>query len=150
MSEEKNKSEATAAAPRSVVEFASSSPAPKRVREDNSHVPLIIPVSVPVKKLDAQDITREKGEDGKQQRFLVNDHGIADSKPSVIVTRRRSNRNLNMDSSAQVDLGARDVNLPAYISLYVNSQPSQGNSLLVLGNRMSALTVEPLTKEAVH
>ncbi|XP_026526840.1 ELM2 and SANT domain-containing protein 1 [Notechis scutatus] len=101
MSEEKNKSEATAAAPRSVVEFVSSSPAQKRVREDNSHVPLIIPVSVPVKKLDAQDTTREKGEDGKQQRFLVNDHGIAESKPSVIVTRRRSNRNLNMDSSAQ-------------------------------------------------
>uniref|UniRef100_A0A670XWY8 Mitotic deacetylase associated SANT domain protein n=1 Tax=Pseudonaja textilis TaxID=8673 RepID=A0A670XWY8_PSETE len=101
MSEEKNKSEATAAAPRSVVEFVSSSPAQKRAREDNSHVPLIIPVSVPVKKLDAQDTAREKGEDGKQQRFLVNDHGIAESKPSVIVTRRRSNRNLNMDSSAQ-------------------------------------------------
>ncbi|XP_063145930.1 mitotic deacetylase-associated SANT domain protein [Candoia aspera] len=101
MSEEKNKSEAAVAAPRSVVEFASSSPAPKRAREDNSHVPLIIPVSVPVRKLDAQDIAREKGEDGKQQRFLANDHGISDSKPSVIVTRRRSNRNLNMDMSAQ-------------------------------------------------
>ncbi|XP_070614241.1 mitotic deacetylase-associated SANT domain protein isoform X2 [Erythrolamprus reginae] len=70
MSEEKNKSEATVAAPRSVVEFASSSPAPKRVREDNSHVPLIIPVSVPVKKQDAEDITRGKDEDGRQQRFL--------------------------------------------------------------------------------
>uniref|UniRef100_A0ACB8G3R9 Uncharacterized protein n=1 Tax=Sphaerodactylus townsendi TaxID=933632 RepID=A0ACB8G3R9_9SAUR len=100
-SEEKNKSEVVAAAPRSVVEYASSPPAPKKVREDSSIVPLIIPVSVPVKRLDCQDIGREKGEEGKLQRFLTNDRGLSQSKPSVIVTRRRSCRNLNTDISAQ-------------------------------------------------
>ncbi|XP_054826629.1 mitotic deacetylase-associated SANT domain protein [Eublepharis macularius] len=100
-SEEKNRSEAVAAAPRSVVEYASSPPAPKRTREDSSLVPLIIPVSVPVRRLDSQDVGREKGEEGKFQRFMTNDRGLSESKPSVIVTRRRSNRNLNMDMSAQ-------------------------------------------------
>ncbi|XP_042321927.1 mitotic deacetylase-associated SANT domain protein isoform X2 [Sceloporus undulatus] len=97
--EEKNNSEAVAAAPRSVVEFASSSPAPKRAREDSSLVPLIIPVSVPVRRLDLQEIGRERSEDSKH--FMTNDRGVLESKPSVIVTRRRSNRNLNMDTTAQ-------------------------------------------------
>lgn len=94
-----------ATALKSVVEFASSPPAPKRAREESSIVPLIIPVSVPVRRLDPQEVTREKSEEGKLQRFMTNDRGLSESKPSVIVTRRRSNRNLNMDMSAQVDLG---------------------------------------------
>lgn len=101
-SEEMNQSEVAATAPRSVVEFAGSSPAPKRAREDSSLVPLIIPVSVPVRRLDSQDVGRERGEEGKLQRFLANDRGPSESKPSVIVTRRRSNRNFNTDMSAQV------------------------------------------------
>ncbi|XP_044291812.1 mitotic deacetylase-associated SANT domain protein isoform X2 [Varanus komodoensis] len=102
-SEEKSTSEVpAAAAAKSVVEFASSSPAPKRAREDSSLLPLIIPVSVPVRRLDVQDLGREKSEDGKlQQQFMTHDRGVSDSKPSVIVTRRRSNRNLNMDLAAQ-------------------------------------------------
>ncbi|XP_060117796.1 mitotic deacetylase-associated SANT domain protein isoform X1 [Heteronotia binoei] len=100
-SEEKNRSEVAAAAPKSVVEYASSPPAPKKAREDSSLVPLIIPVSVPVRRLDSHDTGREKGEEGKLQRFMTNDRGLSESKPSVIVTRRRSNRNLNTDVSAQ-------------------------------------------------
>lgn len=100
-SEEMNKSEVAATAPRSVVEFAGSSSAPKRAREDSSLVPLIIPVSVPVRRLDSQVIGREKAEEGKLQRFAANDRGPSESKPSVIVTRRRSNRNFNTDMSAQ-------------------------------------------------
>lgn len=87
---------------KSVVEFASSSPAPKRVREDNSLVPLIIPVSVPVRKIDFQSIGKEKSEDGKLQRGQTNDRAPCERKPSVIVTRRRSNRNTNMETSNQV------------------------------------------------
>uniref|UniRef100_A0A8V5FVF0 Uncharacterized protein n=1 Tax=Melopsittacus undulatus TaxID=13146 RepID=A0A8V5FVF0_MELUD len=78
-------------AAKSVVEFASSSPAPKRAREDNSLVPLIIPVSVPVRKIDLQNLGKEKSEDGKLQRSQTNDRAPCERKPSVIVTRRRSN-----------------------------------------------------------
>ncbi|XP_053142080.1 mitotic deacetylase-associated SANT domain protein isoform X2 [Hemicordylus capensis] len=105
-SEEKNKSDMAATAPRSVVEFAGSSPAPKRTREDSNLMPLIIPVSVPVMRLDPQDVGRDNGEDGKLQRFISNDRGLSESKPSVIVTRRRSNRNLNMDMLAQHESAA--------------------------------------------
>ncbi|XP_068873562.1 mitotic deacetylase-associated SANT domain protein [Aphelocoma coerulescens] len=89
------------AASKSVVEFASSSPAPKKAREDNSLVPLIIPVSVPVRKIDLQSLEKEKSEDGKLQRGQTNDRAPCERKPSVIVTRRRSNRNTNMDTSSQ-------------------------------------------------
>lgn len=90
------------AASKSVVEFASSSPAPKKAREDNSLVPLIIPVSVPVRKIDLQSLEKERSEDGKLQRGQTNDRAPCERKPSVIVTRRRSNRNTNMDPSSQV------------------------------------------------
>uniref|UniRef100_A0A8B9C2D7 ELM2 and Myb/SANT domain containing 1 n=13 Tax=Neognathae TaxID=8825 RepID=A0A8B9C2D7_9AVES len=86
---------------KSVVEFASSSPAPKKAREDSSLVPLIIPVSVPVRKIDLQNLGKEKPEDGKLQRGQTNDRGPCERKPSVIVTRRRSNRNTNMETSNQ-------------------------------------------------
>ncbi|XP_014805834.1 PREDICTED: ELM2 and SANT domain-containing protein 1 isoform X2 [Calidris pugnax] len=88
-------------AAKNVVEFAGSSPAPKRAREDNSLVPLIIPVSVPVRKIDLQSLGKEKSEDGKLQRGQTNDRTPCDRKPSVIVTRRRSNRNTNMETSNQ-------------------------------------------------
>ncbi|XP_074765719.1 mitotic deacetylase-associated SANT domain protein [Athene noctua] len=88
-------------AAKSVVEFASSPPAPKRAREDNSLVPLIIPVSVPVRKIDFQSLGKEKSEDGKLQKGQANDRSPCERKPSVIVTRRRSNRNANMETSNQ-------------------------------------------------
>lgn len=92
-------------AAKSVVEFASSSPAPKKAREDSSLVPLIIPVSVPVRKIDLQNLEKEKSEDGKLQRGQTNDRTPYERKPSVIVTRRRSNRNTNMETSNQVWAG---------------------------------------------
>ncbi|XP_021259111.1 ELM2 and SANT domain-containing protein 1 isoform X2 [Numida meleagris] len=88
-------------AAKSVVEFASSSPSPKKAREDSSLVPLIIPVSVPVRKIDLQNLEKEKSEDGKLQRGQTNDRTSSERKPSVIVTRRRSNRNTNMETSNQ-------------------------------------------------
>uniref|UniRef100_A0A8C0BHR2 Mitotic deacetylase associated SANT domain protein n=1 Tax=Buteo japonicus TaxID=224669 RepID=A0A8C0BHR2_9AVES len=101
---EEKKSVLIAPAPtaaKSVVEFASSSPAPKRAREDNSLVPLIIPVSVPVRKIDLQSLGKEKSEDGKLQRGQTNDRAPCERKPSVIVTRRRSNRSTNVETSNQ-------------------------------------------------
>ncbi|RMC00507.1 hypothetical protein DUI87_23121 [Hirundo rustica rustica] len=89
------------AASKSVVEFASSSPAPKKAREDSSLVPLIIPVSVPVRKIDLQSLEKEKSEDGKLLRGQTNDRAPCERKPSVIVTRRRSNRSTNMETSSQ-------------------------------------------------
>ncbi|KAL9849722.1 mitotic deacetylase-associated SANT domain protein isoform 1-T2 [Geothlypis trichas] len=104
-SEEKKSVLVTAPGPtatsKSVVEFASSSPAPKKAREDNSLVPLIIPVSVPVRKIDLQSLEKEKSEDGKLQKGQTNDRAPCERKPSVIVTRRRSNRNTNMETSSQ-------------------------------------------------
>ncbi|KAJ7403192.1 ELM2 and SANT domain-containing protein 1 [Pitangus sulphuratus] len=103
-SEEKKSVLVTAPGPtaaKSVVEFASSSPAPKKAREDNSLVPLIIPVSVPVRKIDLQSLEKEKSEDGKLLRGQTNDRGPCERKPSVIVTRRRSNRNTNVETSSQ-------------------------------------------------
>ncbi|XP_054256465.1 mitotic deacetylase-associated SANT domain protein [Indicator indicator] len=103
-SEEKKSAMIGASGPtaaKSVVEFASSSPAPKRTREDNSLVPLIIPVSVPVRKIDLQSLGKEKSEDGKLQKGQTNDRAPCERKPSVIVTRRRSNRNTNMETSNQ-------------------------------------------------
>uniref|UniRef100_A0A8C8VGH8 Mitotic deacetylase associated SANT domain protein n=1 Tax=Pelusios castaneus TaxID=367368 RepID=A0A8C8VGH8_9SAUR len=102
-SEEKKKNVVAAAptAAKGVLEFASSPQASKRPREDSSLVPLIIPVSVPVRKFDLQAIGKEKGEEGKLQRVLTNDRGLSERKPSVIVTRRRSNRSSNMESSIQ-------------------------------------------------
>ncbi|KFO70145.1 ELM2 and SANT domain-containing protein 1, partial [Cuculus canorus] len=88
-------------AAKSVVEFAGSSSTPKRPREDNSLVPLIIPVSVPVRKIDLQSLGKEKSEDGKLQRSQTNDRTPCERKPSVIVTRRRSNRNTNVETSNQ-------------------------------------------------
>ncbi|KFP32272.1 ELM2 and SANT domain-containing protein 1, partial [Colius striatus] len=88
-------------AAKSVVEFASSSPPPKKAREDNSLVPLIIPVSVPVRKIDLQSLGKDKSEDGKLQRGQTNDRAPCERKPSVIVTRRRSNRSTNMETSNQ-------------------------------------------------
>ncbi|NWH80298.1 EMSA1 protein, partial [Piaya cayana] len=88
-------------AAKSVVEFASSSSTPKRPREDNSLVPLIIPVSVPVRKIDLQSLGKEKSDDGKLQRGQTNDRAPCEGKPSVIVTRRRSNRNTNVETSNQ-------------------------------------------------
>uniref|UniRef100_A0A8D0KW94 Mitotic deacetylase associated SANT domain protein n=1 Tax=Strix occidentalis caurina TaxID=311401 RepID=A0A8D0KW94_STROC len=103
-SEEKKSVLITAPGPtaaKTVVEFASSPPAPKRAREDNSLVPLIIPVSVPVRKIDFQSLGKEKSEDGKLQKGQTNDRSPCERKPSVIVTRRRSNRNTNMETSNQ-------------------------------------------------
>ncbi|KFZ58634.1 ELM2 and SANT domain-containing protein 1, partial [Podiceps cristatus] len=88
-------------AAKSVVEFAGSSPVPKRAREDNSLTPLIIPVSVPVRKIDLQSLGKEKADDGKLQRGQSNDRAPCERKPSVIVTRRRSNRSSNMETSNQ-------------------------------------------------
>ncbi|XP_069714260.1 mitotic deacetylase-associated SANT domain protein [Phaenicophaeus curvirostris] len=88
-------------AAKSVVEFASSSSTPKRPREDNSLMPLIIPVSVPVRKIDLQSLGKEKSDDGKLQRGQTNDRAPCERKPSVIVTRRRSNRNTNVETSNQ-------------------------------------------------
>ncbi|NXR07869.1 EMSA1 protein, partial [Semnornis frantzii] len=103
-SEEKKSMMVAASGPtaaKSVVEFASSSPALKRAREDNNLVPLIIPVSVPVRKIDLQSLGKEKSEDGKLQKGQTNERTPCERKPSVIVTRRRSNRNTNMESSNQ-------------------------------------------------
>ncbi|NXH09504.1 EMSA1 protein, partial [Bucco capensis] len=101
-SEEKKSVTIAASGPtaaKSVVEFASS--APKRPQEDNSLMPLIIPVSVPVRKIDLQSLGKEKSEDAKLQKGQTNDRAPCERKPSVIVTRRRSNRNTNMETSNQ-------------------------------------------------
>lgn len=62
-------------------------------------VPLIIPVSVPVRTVGPTEVAQIGGadEDGKGLEQYPTEH-----KPSVIVTRRRSTRVPGTDAAAQV------------------------------------------------
>lgn len=97
-SEEKRKSVLTSTT-KCGVEFSEPSLAAKRAREDPGLVPLIIPVSVPVRAVDPTEVAQVGGvdEDGKDLNQHPTEH-----KPSVIVTRRRSTRIPGTDASAQV------------------------------------------------
>nr|XP_020762518.1 ELM2 and SANT domain-containing protein 1 isoform X1 [Odocoileus virginianus texanus]XP_020762519.1 ELM2 and SANT domain-containing protein 1 isoform X1 [Odocoileus virginianus texanus]XP_020762520.1 ELM2 and SANT domain-containing protein 1 isoform X1 [Odocoileus virginianus texanus]XP_020762521.1 ELM2 and SANT domain-containing protein 1 isoform X1 [Odocoileus virginianus texanus] len=101
-SEEKRKS-VLASTTKCGVEFSEPSLA-KRAREDSGMVPLIIPVSVPVRAVDPTEAAQAGGvdEDGKGP-----EQNPAEHKPSVIVTRRRSTRIPGTDAPAQ----AEDMNV---------------------------------------
>ena len=75
----------------------------KRPRDD-SLLPLVIPVSVPVRRQEPSSPDRERAALASswplRHGFL--DSGLSDHKPSVIVTRRRSLRNSLSESSGQV------------------------------------------------
>lgn len=81
------------------MEFSEPSLAAKRAREDSGMVPLIIPVSVPVRAVDPTEAAQAGGvdEDGRGP-----EQNPAEHKPSVIVTRRRSTRIPGTDAPAQV------------------------------------------------
>uniref|UniRef100_A0A8C0CN63 Mitotic deacetylase associated SANT domain protein n=1 Tax=Balaenoptera musculus TaxID=9771 RepID=A0A8C0CN63_BALMU len=102
-SEEKRKS-VLASTTKCGVEFSEPSLAAKRAREDSGMVPLIIPVSVPVRAVDPTEAAQAGGvdEDGKGPEQNPTEH-----KPSVIVTRRRSTRIPGTDAPAQ----AEDMNV---------------------------------------
>ncbi|XP_071771762.2 uncharacterized protein mideasb [Centroberyx gerrardi] len=75
----------------------------KRPRDD-SLLPLVIPVSVPVRRQDPSSPDREEaalGSGWPPRPSNPQDLGRADHKPSVIVTRRRSLRNSLSESSEQ-------------------------------------------------
>lgn len=103
-SEEKRKS-VLASTAKCGVEFSEpSSLAAKRAREDSGMLPLIIPVSVPVRTVDPSEAAQAGGvdEDGKGPEHHPTEH-----QPSVIVTRRRSTRVPGTDAPAQ----AEDMNV---------------------------------------
>ncbi|XP_029454534.1 ELM2 and SANT domain-containing protein 1 isoform X2 [Rhinatrema bivittatum] len=100
LTEEKQKSIPS----RTNVEFANSPPS-KRVREESNLTPLIIPVSVPVRKIDFLDFGQQKGEEGQPQRISAYDRGPSELEPTVIVTRQRSCRT-NMEPVAQDEQAA--------------------------------------------
>ncbi|KAK5917182.1 hypothetical protein CgunFtcFv8_012092 [Champsocephalus gunnari] len=75
----------------------------KRPRDD-SLLPLVIPVSVPVRRLDPSSPDRDDSalaSTWPQRPLNPQDFGRSDHKPSVIVTRRRSLRNSLSESSEQ-------------------------------------------------
>ncbi|XP_010777248.1 ELM2 and SANT domain-containing protein 1 [Notothenia coriiceps] len=75
----------------------------KRPRDD-SLLPLVIPVSVPVRRLDPSSPDRDDSalaSTWPQRPLNPQDFGRSDHKPSVIVTRRRSLRNSLSESSDQ-------------------------------------------------
>ncbi|TSN67096.1 ELM2 and SANT domain-containing protein 1 [Bagarius yarrelli] len=79
----------------------------KRVR-DESLVPLVIPVSVPVRRTDPTTLDHEQTSLSASWPQRATDPNWTDHKPSVIVTRRRSLRNSLSESSSQnggADLG---------------------------------------------
>lgn len=80
------------------VEFSEPALAAKRAREESGMVPLIIPVSVPVRTVGPAEVAQVgSDEDGKGLEQYPPEH-----KPSVIVTRRRSTRVPGTDAPAQV------------------------------------------------
>uniref|UniRef100_A0A8C5KFB1 Mitotic deacetylase associated SANT domain protein n=1 Tax=Jaculus jaculus TaxID=51337 RepID=A0A8C5KFB1_JACJA len=98
-SEEKRKS-VLASTTKCGVEFSEPSLAAKRARDESGMVPLIIPVSVPVRTVDPTEVAHAGGvdEDGKGPEQNHPEH-----KPSVIVTRRRSTRIPGTEDPAQVE-----------------------------------------------
>ncbi|KAI5616780.1 ELM2 and SANT domain-containing protein 1, partial [Silurus asotus] len=79
----------------------------KRAR-DESLVPLVIPVSVPVRRTDTTSMDQEQNSLSVSWPQRPSDPNRTDHKPSVIVTRRRSLRNSLSESSSQnggADLG---------------------------------------------
>ncbi|XP_063356074.1 mitotic deacetylase-associated SANT domain protein isoform X1 [Pelmatolapia mariae] len=78
---------------------------PKRPRDDNL-VPLVIPVSVPVRRQEPSSPESDEASlatNWPHRSSNSQDLGRADHKPSVIVTRRRSLRNSLSDSAEQND-----------------------------------------------
>ncbi|XP_031808410.1 ELM2 and SANT domain-containing protein 1 isoform X3 [Sarcophilus harrisii] len=100
---EERRKTVVASAAKSVVEFAGPSPPSKRAREEM--VPLIIPVSVPVCRVDLPEVAQlgYSDEEGKVPLASAPDRSPTEHKPSVIVTRRRSNRNPTADAPAQAE-----------------------------------------------
>ncbi|XP_008070513.1 ELM2 and SANT domain-containing protein 1 [Carlito syrichta] len=98
-SEEKRKS-VLASTAKCGVEFSEPSLVTKRAREDSGMIPLIIPVSVPVRAVDPTEAAQAGGvdEDGKGPEQNPTEH-----KPSVIVTRRRSTRIPGTDGPVQAE-----------------------------------------------
>ncbi|XP_058255017.1 mitotic deacetylase-associated SANT domain protein isoform X2 [Hemibagrus wyckioides] len=72
----------------------------KRVRDENL-VPLVIPVSVPVRRADPMSLDQEQSSPLPSWSQRPSDPNRTDHKPSVIVTRRRSLRNSLSESSSQ-------------------------------------------------
>ncbi|MCJ8736957.1 hypothetical protein PDJAM_G00018170 [Pangasius djambal] len=72
----------------------------KRAR-DESLVPLVIPVSVPVRRADPTSLDQEQTSLSASWPQRPSDLNRNDHKPSVIVTRRRSLRNSLSESSSQ-------------------------------------------------
>ncbi|KAA8581950.1 hypothetical protein FQN60_008690 [Etheostoma spectabile] len=75
----------------------------KRTRDD-SLLPLVIPVSVPVRRQEPYSVSRDEAalaSNWPPRPLNPQDLGCADHKPSVIVTRRRSLRNSLSESSEQ-------------------------------------------------
>ncbi|MBN3286249.1 EMSA1 protein, partial [Polyodon spathula] len=80
----------------------------KRQREE-SLVPLVIPVSVPVRRVDRLSPGREQAEvEGWSQRAGPQDSAPLEQKASVIVTRRRSLRNSLSESTNQDEEGTNE------------------------------------------
>ncbi|KAF7201424.1 mitotic deacetylase-associated SANT domain protein [Nothobranchius furzeri] len=80
---------------------------------DDSFLPLVIPVSVPVRRQEPSSPVRDDaalGSTWPRRPHNAPDLGLADHKPSVIVNRRRSLRNFSSDSLEQNDSaeGERD------------------------------------------
>ncbi|XP_048218938.1 mitotic deacetylase-associated SANT domain protein isoform X2 [Perognathus longimembris pacificus] len=98
-SEEKQKS-VLASTTKCEVEYSEPALAAKRARDESGMVPLIIPVSVPVRTADAAEVTQLGGVDEDRKALEQN---LSEHKPSVIVTRRRSTRIPGMDASAQAE-----------------------------------------------
>lgn len=90
----------------------------KRPRDD-SLLPLVIPVSVPVRRQEPSSPDRDEAalaSNWPPRPSNPQDLGRADHKPSVIVTRRRSLRNSLTESSEQV--GNSSIPLLLFVEMF--------------------------------
>lgn len=98
-SEEKWKGVLASTTTTCAVEYSEPALPVKRSREDSGMVPLIIPVSVPVRTADPAELAHT----GSVENRKGPEQNLTEHKPSVIVTRRRSTRIPGADVTAQAE-----------------------------------------------
>ncbi|XP_048393231.2 mitotic deacetylase-associated SANT domain protein isoform X2 [Stegostoma tigrinum] len=101
-------------------------PASSRGRLDDSCLlPLVIPVSVPVRKMDPVTTSTDKKEDGESQGNLANERDLSELNQSLLPTRRRRlSRGSGTEHSVQENASSRGhVNLTAKLKRRPRPEP---------------------------
>ncbi|XP_043554331.1 mitotic deacetylase-associated SANT domain protein isoform X2 [Chiloscyllium plagiosum] len=93
--------------------------------DDSCLQPLVIPVSVPVRKLDPVSTSTDKKEDGESPRNSANERDLSELNPSLLPTRRRRlSKGSGTEHLAQENASSRGhVNLTAKLKRRPRPEP---------------------------